>query len=137
MKNEYKINKKDIGLIGENVTCDFLKKRGYKIVDRNYLKKCGELDIVAEKDGALHFVEVKSKSCKILPENREKLKGDFYMPEENVNSVKIRKIKKTVEIYLKEREVPFNSEWFFHVASVHLNVAKRVGRVFFIENQVL
>ena len=48
------------GEIGENVAVKFLMKHGFAILDRNYTKKWGEIDIVAEKDSKLHFVEVKS-----------------------------------------------------------------------------
>ena len=53
-------NKRKIGDIGENIACMFLVKRGFKVIGRNYLKKWGEIDIIAEKQGILHFVEVKS-----------------------------------------------------------------------------
>ena len=58
-----KTEKRKIGDIGEEFTCRFLEGRGYKIVERNYLKKWGEIDIVAENKDGLHFIEVKSLTC--------------------------------------------------------------------------
>lgn len=55
-------HKQKIGQIGENIATKHLKKLGFKILDRNYRKKCGEIDIVAKKGDILHFVEVKSVS---------------------------------------------------------------------------
>ncbi len=58
--------KQIVGKIGEDCACKYLQKLGYKIVDRNYLKKWGEIDIVAQKDKKLHFVEVKSVSQTLI-----------------------------------------------------------------------
>lgn len=54
---------RDFGRACESAACDYLKKKGYKIRERNYTVKGGEIDIVAEKDGFLVFVEVKGKSA--------------------------------------------------------------------------
>jgi putative endonuclease len=47
------------GMIGENLACDYLLKNGYKILQRNYRSKFGEIDIVALDNKILCFVEVK------------------------------------------------------------------------------
>ena len=60
MPKVFTSEKQKIGEIGENVAAKFLMKHGFAILDRNYTKKWGEIDIVAEKDNLLHFVEVKS-----------------------------------------------------------------------------
>ena len=52
--------KQKTGNLGEELTASFLEGKGYKIIERNYRKKWGEIDIVAELDGVLHFVEVKA-----------------------------------------------------------------------------
>ena len=57
-----KSEKRKIGDVGEGLTAKFLEERGYKIVERNYLKKWGEIDIVAQNKEGLHFIEVKSIS---------------------------------------------------------------------------
>ena len=54
------------GEIGENIAVKFLMKHGFSILDRNYTKKWGEIDIVAEKDNKISFIEVKSVSCETL-----------------------------------------------------------------------
>ena len=50
----------EIGKIGENVAKTFLMKQGFSIIEQNYRILQGEIDIIAKKDSALHFVEVKS-----------------------------------------------------------------------------
>lgn len=54
--------KRLIGNKAEDKAVDFLKKKGYKILKRNYTLPCGEIDIIAQKDKALVFVEVKYRS---------------------------------------------------------------------------
>ena len=50
-----RMNTKSKGNLSESIVCDFLVSRGYKIVDRNYLRKWGEIDIVALKGGKSAF----------------------------------------------------------------------------------
>jgi len=53
-------NTKQIGDYGEDIACDFLKKSyGYQIIDRNWKNKYCEIDIIAEKNKVIYFVEVK------------------------------------------------------------------------------
>ena len=52
---------KEFGNFGESVACGYLESKGYKIVSRNYYVKYGELDIVAENDKVIAFVEVKTR----------------------------------------------------------------------------
>jgi putative endonuclease len=52
---------KEFGNFGESVACGYLVRKGYKIAARNYYVRYGELDIVAEKDGVIAFIEVKTR----------------------------------------------------------------------------
>ncbi len=61
--------KRQIGNVAEDVSAVFLVKRGHRILDRNYLKKWGELDIVSvDQSDTIHFIEVK---CKTVGFSRE------------------------------------------------------------------
>jgi len=53
---------REVGVAGEDAACVFLKRKGYRIIDRNYRCSLGELDIVASKGGQLVFCEVKARS---------------------------------------------------------------------------
>ncbi|MBR6101561.1 MAG: YraN family protein [Ruminococcus sp.] len=53
------MNRREIGNIGEDAVCAFLQKNGYTVRDRNYTVKGGEIDIIAEKNDIIAFVEVK------------------------------------------------------------------------------
>jgi putative endonuclease len=59
---------KKIGQIGEKIAADYLKSNGYRIVDRNYRCFLGEIDIIAQKKGCVHFIEVKAKQNSFLGE---------------------------------------------------------------------
>ena len=56
------MNNIEKGKLGENISVDYLIKNGYKILERNYRNKIGEIDIIALYDGILVFIEVKSRS---------------------------------------------------------------------------
>lgn len=53
------MNKREIGNVYEEKSCDILRKKGYKILERNYRNRYAEIDIIAEKDMEIVFVEVK------------------------------------------------------------------------------
>ena len=93
--------------MGENVACEYLRRRGFKIRDRNFVKKTGELDVIAEKEDTLHFVEVKT----ILVHNflSEKSSSDNYDPSLNLHETKIRKVARTGEWYVLEKK--WEGEW--------------------------
>lgn len=57
-----KINKKELGNIGEEISTDYLQKCGYEIIKRNYRCMQGEIDIIAKDKKELVFIEVKTRS---------------------------------------------------------------------------
>ena len=63
MKDKTKIT---IGAEGEKIAADFLKKNGYRIIDKNFRCPLGEIDIVAREKGAIVFVEVKTRKSSKL-----------------------------------------------------------------------
>ena len=62
---------KTIGDIGEEYAVNYLKKHRYKILSRNYRKRFGEIDIIAEKKGTVAFVEVKTRRSDAFAEAKE------------------------------------------------------------------
>ncbi|WP_028504586.1 YraN family protein [Ruminococcus sp. FC2018] len=67
----YQKNSRKTGNIGEQATVDFLVRNGYKILDRNYTVRGGEIDIIASKDGTIAFVEVKTRRQDPLQEGEQ------------------------------------------------------------------
>lgn len=150
-------NKQKVGRIGEDVACKFLTKHGFKIIERNYLKKWGEIDIIAEKSGILHFVEVKtvsvsfSKNC--LPRSdspsgesatgvsRENIwdisrETDEYRPEENIHSWKVKRLSRVIQTYLLEKKRE-DKEWQFDMLAVFLDLQNKEAKIRFSENIIL
>ncbi len=61
-ENSIKSSNRSIGRAGESIACDFLRKKGFEIIKRNYTVRGGEIDIIAENDSHIIFVEVKTRS---------------------------------------------------------------------------
>ncbi len=127
--------KQKIGKIGEDIACKFLAKRGFIVLERNYWKKCGELDIIVKKDNMLRFVEVKTVS-------RENLKNilvgsDSYRPEDNIHKWKLERLSKTIQTYLFEKNISEDSEWQFDVIVIFLDTKEKTAKVRFLENIII
>ena len=123
-------NSREKGNMGEEIACKFLVKRAFTIVDRNYLKKWGEIDIVASKNGTVHFVEVKS----VMKKRSET--GDYH-PEENVHVLKQRRLRRVIQTYLSEKRIGLGAEFQFHVIVVYMDLKTRRASVLFIENVIM
>lgn len=100
-------SRKEVGNLGENVAAEYLKRHGFTIRDRNVARKTGELDIIAEKEDTLHFVEVKTVLTDKFPLDENV--ADTYDPSLNLHEMKIRKVARTGEWYVLEKE--WEGEW--------------------------
>lgn len=129
--------KRKTGNLGEDLACRFLMKHDFDILQRNYLKKCGEIDIIANKGGIIHFVEVKSVSCETLPNVSYETSSNNYRPEDNVHQWKLQKISKTIQVYLIEKDVSDETDWQFDVITVYIDKIKLVSKINILENVVL
>ncbi len=87
--------RKKLGQLGEDLAAKFLQANGYKIIERNFRSKVGEIDIVAEEDGWLVLVEVKCR-----------FPGQFSLPEEAITQNKIRHIARAGEYYQMVKNSP-------------------------------
>lgn len=80
-----------LGKKGEQLAVDFLLKRGYNILERNYRFDKAEVDIIAKKDAVLAIIEVKTRST-----------SDFGDPQDFVKPKQIQRLVKAVDEYVKE-----------------------------------
>lgn len=130
-----------VGEIGENLAHKKLVNLGFKILCRNYTKQGGEIDIVAKKEGILHFIEVKSVSREILKisdgEHVTYETKNTYRPEENLSFHKFSKITRTIEVYLLENNVSGETPWQIDLACVYIDPRKKIGKVEILENIIL
>lgn len=95
-----------IGKLGEDLAYEYLVNKGYQILDRNYRKPWGEIDIIGQaKDGTLVFFEVKTLKAPIGSEG--------LAPEDNLSAAKLKKLKRTCRAYAdKYRElISDNKGW--------------------------
>lgn len=135
--------KQKIGRIGEDIAVKYLENKGFLVIGRNYLKKCGEIDIIAQKGKILHFIEVKSVS-------REKIghfadgfndhvsrETDSYRPEDNIHPSKLKRLARTIQVYLLEKYPKGEPEWVFDAIVVLLYTKNRRARIRFLDNIVL
>lgn len=130
-----KTQKQIVGTIGEDAVCTYLKRKGFKVIDRNYLKKWGELDVVAIKDKKIHFIEVKSVSRKFEDVPHETRVG--YRPEDNMHPWKLQRLARTIQSYVLDKNVSDDTEWQFDVATVYVDQEKRLCKVIMLEDVIL
>jgi len=129
-------NRQNIGEIGEELACRFLVKRGFRVIDRNYSKKWGEIDIIAKKEDILRFVEVKTVSRENIEDvTRETLEQD--RPEENVHPWKVQRLHRAIQSYLGEGNVSQETPWQLDVVAVFLDLPNKQARIRFTENVVM
>jgi putative endonuclease len=77
------------GIDSESLAVSYLREHGYKIIERNYRTKIGEIDIIAKDRDTIVFIEVKARKSKA------------YNPKEAITKSKKRKISMTALYYLK------------------------------------
>jgi len=87
-----KSGNKVTGNRGEAIAAEYLQKKGYKIIERNFRTRFGEIDIVCWDGKILVFVEVKTK-----------MGHDFGEPEEMVNKRKLSQVKRMGEVYVQDK----------------------------------
>ena len=120
----------DIGKIGEALAKSFLVKHNFSIVETNYRTKYGEIDIIAQKDNKLRFIEVKSVKVRDI----SYIKNLKVNPEDNLTMEKWRKMIISIETYLKHKNILNKTKHQIDLACIYINIEKREGRVKFLEN---
>ncbi len=128
-------HKQKIGRTGEDIACKFLVRRGFSILERNYWKKWGELDIIVEEHKVIHFVEVKTVSRENL--NNISSYNDDYRPEDNIHKWKLKRLSRTIQTYLFEKDISEESDWKFDVIIVFLDTKRKTAKVRFLENIII
>lgn len=99
----------ELGFLAENIAARYLEAGGYEVIDKNYRKPWGEIDIIVRKKGIVVFVEVKA--------NRREFGGDFN-PEVRVDWKKVAKIKRAAPLYLEKELLNMDTEWQIDVIVV-------------------
>ena len=128
-------NSQKTGQLGEDVACKYLTSHGFLVLERNYTKKWGEIDVIVEKENKIYFIEVKSVTCETLPDLNDE-NPFIKRPEENMHPWKMKRLSRTIQTYLIHKRIG-NTPWQFDVLLVYLDIKNRRARVRVLENIIL
>jgi len=92
MGNHEKMSNHELGSIGEDLAKEYFENKGFRVIQRNYRCKIGEIDLICEKEKILVFCEVKSRRSIV-----------FGIPAEAIDSKKIRHIRRVASWFLSQR----------------------------------
>ncbi len=117
--------RKNLGDSGERVAALFLEQRGYKIVERNYRTRSGEIDLVAEDADGLAFVEVRTRRG-----------GGMNVPEESLTPRKRERLISMAQEFLSQREEFAERAWRIDFVAIELGRGGKVKRIEVIKSAV-
>ena len=118
------MKRRETGILGEKLAGDFLRERGYEILETNYRSPYGEIDLIARHRGYLVFIEVRTKKSR-----------EFGNPEESITQTKKEHLTATAWHYLESRENPPRM-WRIDAVAVELDRRNRALRIEIIENAI-
>lgn len=140
MKQNLKQGEKNkVGAYGEEIAALYLKKLKHTILDTNYLKKWGEIDIVSRETTKnkpiIHFVEVKTVSYETKKDLEQAVSYGTWRPEENVHAKKIERMYRTIESWLMENNA--SEDWQIDVISVRIVPREKYATVKYLPNIIV
>ena len=118
-----------IGQTGEDIAKDFLKKKGYQILNRNFRTKWGELDIVAFFNKTFIFVEVKTL-------RKIQNSTSSFVPEDEITFHKANQLRKMAQIYLSNNKLPQDTACQIDIVAIELLGNNEVSEIRHIENAI-
>ncbi len=123
-----------IGALGEEVTVAHLRQYGYEIIEQNYLKPWGEIDIVARENDGVAFVEVKTVSYETCDELNMAVTRETWRPEDNVHYQKRQRLGRTIQTWIVEHG--YTGNWRFLIAVVRLVPRERFSVISLLEEVI-
>lgn len=111
-------NTSTVGKIGEDIACAYLEGRGFRIIERNFRRPWGELDIIARaEDKTLVFVEVKAMKI-----GHARGAAEAIAPEDNMTPAKIRKTRKIAAMYANDnpKSMDENAGWRIDLVAISI-----------------
>lgn len=132
-------DKNKIGAYGEEIACRYLVRKNHLILNRNYLRKWGEIDIVSRETyknkEIVHFIEVKTVSYETRDQLDSAVSYGTWRPEENVHSRKLRKFARIIETWLADNN--YEGDWQIDVISVRVVPREKSATLKYIENVII
>ena len=130
---EIKKNTKKIGDFGEKLAQQYLIEHNFTIIETNYWRKWGEIDVIAaDTDGITHFVEVKTVSYETKGKLEYAITSDSWRPEEQVTDRKLHQIHKAVKTWISENE--YMGDFMIDVLAIQMVPSETYASVNYIEN---
>jgi Holliday junction resolvase-like predicted endonuclease len=154
-----------VGQLGEDLVEMFLVKRGHAVLDRNFRRPWGELDIVTLRKGTVHFIEVKALARSVSDETklsfqnsrraregkvssetsqqraeayvRSRVQKDVFRPEESIGPEKVKRLGRIIRTYLREKYVSSETPWQFDVATVLIDEETKRAKINLVEELIL
>ena len=111
--NNHRLN---LGKFGEKLAAEFLIKKGYRMVEKNFRTRYGEIDLIAEKGDEFLFVEVKTREM-----------SGFGYGEQAVDYFKTKHLIRAAEIYCQKNKM--EKFWRMDIVSVEINGANRLAKI--------
>lgn len=130
-----KLQNKVTGSLGEQITANYYKQQGFSLLGMNYLKKWGEIDVIAKKDNKVHFIEVKTVSYETKHDLELAVTRRTYRPEENVHEYKLKKLSRAIESWLTEYK--WKGDFQIDVSAVRIVSRETFASIKIIENVVI
>lgn len=116
-------------------------KRGFDILDRNYQKKWGEIDIISRETlgnvEKYRFIEVKTVSCENVANISHETLAQDTRPEEQVHIWKKKRIARAVQSYLIEKGISHETPWQCDLVAVFLDTENKQAKIRIVENILL
>lgn len=116
--------KTQFGNLTEKYALQYLESKGYGIISKNYRQPWGEIDLIAEKEGILVFVEVKA--------NNKEIEG--FEPELRVNREKIKKIIRTARTFIAEKRYGPEQGWQIDIIAITLDKSRKMAKISHFKN---
>ena len=140
MKQSDKKGKKNqVGAYGEEIGATYLQGKGFEVISHNYLKKWGEIDLVAretsKKGQMMHFVEVKTVSYETKQLLKQAISRGTWRPEENVHAKKLQRLNRAIESWIMEHN--YAGEWQIDVLAVRLVPSEKYASVKLLDNIIV
>ena len=138
-QSDKKGERNKVGSYGEDIAVKYVERLGHRVIDKNYLKKWGEIDIVSretiENKDIVHFIEVKTVSYETKRDLEKAVSYGTWRPEENVHPAKIEKLNRAIESWLMEHRC--KSDWQIDIAAVRIVPREKYATVKYIPNIII
>lgn len=115
---------KEVGNLGEAIAAEYLRRHGFRIIEKNVVRKLGEIDLIAREGDTFHFVEVKTILCNEFPVDGA---TDEYDPSINLHEAKVRKVARMGEWYVAQKN--WEGDWQVDGALVWLRRRDGIAKV--------